>query len=168
MVQLSHPYTTTGKTIALTIQIFVVKAMSLLFHTLSNFVTASIAQAGICYHKGIESAWYSEKNPGLAVKSLVQVRDPSFYLPVPVNKRFLNILCGGVLSHVQLFVTLWAVACQAFLSMEWVAISTPGDLLNPGIEPTSPVSSAFVLTSCIVRIYIVHTCLMKALDKCNI
>ena len=31
MVQLSHPYTTTGKTIALTILIFVGKAMSLLF-----------------------------------------------------------------------------------------------------------------------------------------
>ena len=25
----------------------------------------------------------------------------------------------------------------------WVAISTPGDLLDPGIEPTSPVSPAF-------------------------
>ena len=35
MVQLSHPYMTTGKTIALTIQIFIGKAMSLLFNTLS-------------------------------------------------------------------------------------------------------------------------------------
>ena len=34
MVQLSHPYMTTGKTIALTIQIFVSKLMSLLFNTL--------------------------------------------------------------------------------------------------------------------------------------
>ena len=34
MVQLSHPYTTTGKTIALTIQTFVIKVMSLLFNTL--------------------------------------------------------------------------------------------------------------------------------------
>ena len=36
MVQLSHPYLTTGKTIALTIQTFVSKIMSLLFNTLSN------------------------------------------------------------------------------------------------------------------------------------
>ena len=122
-VQLSHPYMTTGKTIALTLQTFVLKAMSLLFHTLSRFVIASIAQAGICYHQGIQSAWCSEKNPGLAVKSLVQVRDPSFYFPVPVNKRFLNIMCVGVPSDVQLFVTLWTVACQAPLSMEWGAIS---------------------------------------------
>ena len=37
MVQLSHPYVTTGKTIALTRQIFVSKVMSLLFNTLSSF-----------------------------------------------------------------------------------------------------------------------------------
>ena len=36
MVQLSHPYVTIGKTIALTIQIFVGKVMSLLFDTLSR------------------------------------------------------------------------------------------------------------------------------------
>ena len=38
MVQLSHPYMTTGKTIAVTIQIFVGKVMSLLFNMLSKFV----------------------------------------------------------------------------------------------------------------------------------
>ena len=37
MVQLSHPYTTTGKTIALTRQTFVSKVMSLLFNTLSSY-----------------------------------------------------------------------------------------------------------------------------------
>ena len=37
-VQLSHPYMTTGKTIALTRQTFVGKVMSLLFNTLSRFV----------------------------------------------------------------------------------------------------------------------------------
>ena len=37
---LSHPYMTTGKTIALTIQTFVSQGMSLLFNTLSRFVIA--------------------------------------------------------------------------------------------------------------------------------
>ena len=37
-VQLSHPYLTTGKTIALTRQTFVGKAMSLLFNMLSRLV----------------------------------------------------------------------------------------------------------------------------------
>ena len=40
MVQLSHPYMTTGKTIALTIQTFVGKVISLLFDMLSRFVIA--------------------------------------------------------------------------------------------------------------------------------
>ena len=38
MVQLSHPYMTTGKTIALTIQTFVSKVMSLLFNMMSRSV----------------------------------------------------------------------------------------------------------------------------------
>ena len=40
MVQLSHPYMTTGKTLALTIRTFVGKVMSLLFNTLFRFVIA--------------------------------------------------------------------------------------------------------------------------------
>ena len=40
IVQLSHPYMTTGKTIALTRQTFVGKVISLLFNTLSRLVTA--------------------------------------------------------------------------------------------------------------------------------
>ena len=40
MVQLSHPYMTTGKTMALTRQTFVGKVMSLLFNMPSRFVIA--------------------------------------------------------------------------------------------------------------------------------
>ena len=41
MVQLSHPYMTTGKTTALTVQTFVIKVI-LLFNTLSRFVIAFV------------------------------------------------------------------------------------------------------------------------------
>ena len=40
MVQLSHPYMTTRKTIALTVQTFVAKVMTLQFNTLSRFFIA--------------------------------------------------------------------------------------------------------------------------------
>ena len=40
MVQLSHPYMTTGKTIALPSQTFVIKVMSLVFNMLSRLVIA--------------------------------------------------------------------------------------------------------------------------------
>ena len=53
MVQLSYLYVSTGKTIALTIQTFVSKVMSLLFNTLSRFVIAflprrMLIQASCC------------------------------------------------------------------------------------------------------------------------
>ena len=45
MVQLSHPYMTTGKTIALTIWIFVGKVMTLLSNMVSRFVTAFLPRS---------------------------------------------------------------------------------------------------------------------------
>ena len=45
MVQLSHPYMTTGKTIALTRQTFVSKVMSLLFNMLFRFVIAFLSRS---------------------------------------------------------------------------------------------------------------------------
>ena len=44
MVQLSYPYMTTGKTIALTIRIFAGKVMSLLFNMLSRLVIAFLSR----------------------------------------------------------------------------------------------------------------------------
>ena len=45
IVQLSHPYMTTGETIASTRQTFVGKVMSLLFNTLSRFVIAFLQRS---------------------------------------------------------------------------------------------------------------------------
>ena len=54
------------------------------------------------------------------------------------------------LTHIRLFAVPWTVAHEAPLSMGfsrqeyWSGLSfpSPGDLPNPGIEPTAPVSSA--------------------------
>ena len=48
LVELSHPYMTTGKTIALTIQTFVSKVVSLLFNMLSRFVIAFLPKNCCC------------------------------------------------------------------------------------------------------------------------
>ena len=48
MVQLSHLYMTTGKTIALSIQTFVGRLMSLLFSMLSRFVYGFPGGARTC------------------------------------------------------------------------------------------------------------------------
>ena len=46
MVQLSHPYMTTGKTITLTRQTLVGKVMSLLFNILSRLLIAFLPRSG--------------------------------------------------------------------------------------------------------------------------
>ena len=48
IIQLSHPYMTTGKTIALTRRIFVGKAMSVLFNMLSRLVIAFLPRSKCC------------------------------------------------------------------------------------------------------------------------
>ena len=45
MVQLSHPYMTTGKTITLTVPTFVGRVISLLFNTLSRLVIAFLPRS---------------------------------------------------------------------------------------------------------------------------
>ena len=55
-----------------------------------------------------------------------------------------------VLSRVRLFATAWTATHQAPLSvgilqarnLEWVSMPSPGDLLDPGVEPGSPVNKA--------------------------
>ena len=50
MVELSHPYITTGKTIALTRWAFVSKVMSLLFNMLSSLVIAFLPRSVFQFH----------------------------------------------------------------------------------------------------------------------
>ena len=50
MVQLSHPYVTTGETIALTIWTFVGKLISLLFSMLSGFVIVFLPRSKVSFN----------------------------------------------------------------------------------------------------------------------
>ena len=58
MVQLSHPYMTTGKIIALTIWTFVGKVMSLLFSMLCRFVIAFLPRS-----KRLLISWLQSPSP---------------------------------------------------------------------------------------------------------
>ena len=66
------------------------------------------------------------------------------------RKPLMHVCVLSCFSHVQLFATPWIVARQAPLSMGFsrqeywsgLPFPSPGDLPNPGIEPTSPVSPA--------------------------
>ena len=67
MVQLSHLYMTTGKTIALTMWTFVGKVMSLLFHTLYRLVIAFLPRSK-CLLKGALKRKSSRANGKLPQK----------------------------------------------------------------------------------------------------
>ena len=71
IVQLSHPYMTTGKTIALTRQIFVGKVMSLLFNMLSRLVITFLPR-----RKCLLISWL--QSPSAVIKSFtVSIVSPS-------------------------------------------------------------------------------------------
>ena len=61
MVQLSHPYMTTGKTTTLIIWTFVSKVMSLLFNTLSGFAIAFLPRSKCLLISWLQWFWSSRK-----------------------------------------------------------------------------------------------------------
>ena len=69
------------------------------------------------------------------------------------------------LSRVRLFSTPWTVACQAPLPMGFsrqecwngLPLPSPGDILNPGIEPWSPTLQADSLLSEPPRVVVMYT-----------
>ena len=58
IVQLSHGYTTTGKTTALTIWTFVSKVMSLLFNMMSRFVIVFLPRRKCLLISWLQSQWF--------------------------------------------------------------------------------------------------------------
>ena len=95
IVQLSHPYMTTGKIIALTRQTFVDKVISLPFNTLSGFVTAFLPR-----DKRLLIHGYSHHLQILGPKKIVchYFHCFPFYLPWSDGTRghdllFLNVEC---------------------------------------------------------------------------
>ena len=88
-------------------------------------------------------------DPGIEPGSPAFQADTLTYEP-PGKPRWVCVCVLIGFSHVQLFMTLWGIVCQAPLSMVFsrqecwsgLPFPSPGDLLNPGIEPTSLLSLA--------------------------
>ena len=79
LVQLSHPYMTTGKTIALTRQTFAGKVMSLLFNALSRFVTAFLPTARVFLISWLQSPSTVVLEPEKIKSIIVSIVSPSIY-----------------------------------------------------------------------------------------
>ena len=79
MVQISHPYMTTGKTIALTIQTFVSKVISLLFNMISRFVIASLPRSKHLLMSWLQSPSAVILEPKKIKSVTVSIVSPSIY-----------------------------------------------------------------------------------------
>ena len=94
MVQLSHPYMTTRKNIALTIQTFVSKVMSLSFNTLSRLVIAFLSRS-----KRLLISWL--QSPSAVTLESKKIKSLSFHcFPVYLPWR------DGTKCHNLLFVNV--------------------------------------------------------------
>ena len=82
MVQLSHPYMTTGKTIALTRQTFIGKVMSLLFDLLSRFVIAFLPRSKCLLIPCLQSLSTVILEPKKIKSATVSTFFPSLYCEV--------------------------------------------------------------------------------------
>ena len=76
MVQLSHPYMTTGKTIALTRQTFVGKVMSLLFNMLSRLVITFLSRS-----KHLLISWL--QSPSAVILEPKKIKSVSVFIVSP-------------------------------------------------------------------------------------
>ena len=76
MVQLAHPYMTTGKTIALTVKNFVGKVLSLLFNMLSSFVIAFLPR-----NKHLLISWL--QSPSTMILELKKIKSATVSISPP-------------------------------------------------------------------------------------
>ena len=76
IIQLSHPYKTIGKTIALTIWNFVGKVVSLLLNVLSRFVTVSLPRS-----KSLLTSWL--QSPSTVILEPQKIKSATVYIVSP-------------------------------------------------------------------------------------
>ena len=119
MIQLSHPYMTTGKTIALTRRTFVSKVMSLLFNMLSR-----VARAFLPRNKCLLISWLQSPSAVILetkkIKSVtVSIVSPSICHEVMEMDAVMLVL--GILN------ILWLFLSQLFNSP--LSLSSKGSLV---------------------------------------
>ena len=111
MVQLSYPYMTTGKTIALTRQIFVGKMMSLLFNTLFQFIIAFFPRS-----KRLLISWL--QSPSALILELPEIKSVTLFIVSPS-------ICHDVIG----------LSVKPFFYSPLVLPSLRGSLVSPHLLP---------------------------------
>ena len=103
MVQLSHPYMTTGKTIVLTTQTFVGKVMSLLFNMLSRLVIAFLPRS-----KCLLISWL--QSPPAVILDPKKIKFVTVSIVSPSS-------CHEVMGPVAMIFIFWMLSFKAAFSL---------------------------------------------------
>ena len=121
MVQLSHPYMTTGKTIALTIQTFVSKVMSLLSNTLSRFVIAFLPRSKHLLILWLQSPSAVILEPKEITSVIASIFSLSICLEVLGPDATILVFCwvSSQLSHSPLSSSIGSLVPLYFLPLKW-------------------------------------------------
>ena len=132
MVQLSHPYMNTGKTVSLTILIIVRKVMSLFFNILSRFFIAFLPR-----NKHLLISWLQSLST--VILETKKIKSAT----VSTSVKFSSVQS---LSCVQLFVIPWTSAHQASLSItnSW---SPPKPMSTESVMPPNHLILCFPFSS---------------------
>ena len=103
MVQLSHPYMTTGKTIALTTQTFVGKVMSLLFNMLSRLVIIFLPRS-----KHLLISWL--QSPSAVILEFKKIKSVSVSIVAPS-------ICHEVMGRDAMILAFWMLSFKPTFSL---------------------------------------------------
>ena len=128
MGQLSHPYMTTGKTIALTRQTFVGKVMSLLFNMMSRLVITFLPRS-----KRLLISWL--QSPSAVILESPKVKSATVSTVSPSICHEVVGPDAMILLHLkgQLLLT----CSQVLPYWSGLPFPSPGDLRDPGIKSGS-------------------------------
>ena len=141
MVQLSHPYMTTGKTTALTIQTFVDKVMSLLFNMLSRLVRAFFPR-----NKGLLISW---------VQSLSTVILEPRNIKSATTSTFFPSSCHEVMGLDAMILVFWMLSFRPVFSLSSFT-------LFKKLFTSSSLSTISVVSSACLRLIFLPAILVRA------
>ena len=151
IVQLSHPYMTTGKTIALTRWTFVGKLVSLLYNTLARFVTAFLPRS-----KHLSISW-------LQLLSAVILRPPQIKnLTVSIISPS---ICHKVMGPDAIILVFWMLSFKPTFSLSFFTF-IKRLFSSSSLSAIRVVSSAYLRLLIFLLVIFIPACASSSLAFC--
>ena len=117
MVQLSHPYMTTGKTIALTIWTFVGKVMSLLFNMLSRLVITFLPKS-----KRLLISWLQSPSAVILEPKKIKSRKQCFHYSPSISHEVMGPDAMIFVFWMLSFKPTFSLSSFTFIKRLWKAL----------------------------------------------